>query len=165
MKKTPSPKLVSLLRKAYSAELETVENYLSNSAWLDGLRAHEVAEALARDVTEELGHAQRLAHRIKQLGERPPGSLSLERTQSALQPDDDSTNVRHVVEGALEAERDAIATYREIIDEADGVDPVTQDLAIQLCADEEAHRTLFEGFLKSLDRDTTRQTAATETVH
>jgi bacterioferritin len=165
MNTKPSPKLVALLEKAYSAELETVQNYLANSVWLDGLRAHEVAEALAKDVTEELGHAQRLAQRIKQIGERPPGSLSLERTQSGLQPADDSTDVRHVVEGALEAERDAIKTYREIIEEADGVDPVTQDLAINLCADEEAHRTLFEGFLKSIDREEARPMTEEATVH
>jgi bacterioferritin len=165
MKTKQSPKLVSLLETAYAAELETVQNYLANSVWLDGLRAHEVAEALAKDVTEELGHAQRLARRIKQLGERPPGSLSLERTQSSLQPADDSTDVRHVVEGALEAERAAIKTYREIIEEADGIDPVTQDLAINLCADEEAHRTLFEGFLKSIDREKSRPMAEEATVH
>jgi len=32
-------KIVQLLEKAYATELETVENYLANSVWLDGLRA------------------------------------------------------------------------------------------------------------------------------
>lgn len=145
--------ITTLLIKAYAAELETVQNYLANAVWLDGLRAHEVAGALATDVAEELGHARKLARRLKQLGACPPGSLELDRNQKSLQPAADSTDLRHVVEGALEAERDAIATYREIIDACDGVDPVTQDLAVTILADEEAHRTLFEGFLKSLDKD------------
>ncbi len=145
--------IITLLTKAYAAELETVQNYLANSVWLDGLRAHEVAEALTIDVTEELGHAEKLARRLKQLGACPPGSLDLDRNQKSLQPSADSTDIRHVVKGALEAERDAIATYLEIIDACEGVDPVTQDLAITILADEEGHRTLFEGFLKSLEKD------------
>ena len=141
---------ISLLKRAYAAELETVQNYLANSVWLDGLRAREVAESLSADVTEELGHAQKLAHRLKQLGACPPGSLDLPRDQKGLQPSSDSTDVRHVVEGVIEAERSAISTYKEIISVAGDEDPVTQDLAVQILADEEGHRTLFEGFLKSL---------------
>ena len=30
---------ISLLEEAYAAELETVQNYLANSVWLDGLGA------------------------------------------------------------------------------------------------------------------------------
>lgn len=63
-----------------------MQNYLANSVWLDGLRAREIAEALAADVTEELGHAQKLAQRLKQLGACPPGSLDLPRSQKSIQP-------------------------------------------------------------------------------
>lgn len=60
--------------------------------------------------------------------------------------------MRGVVEGVLAAENEAIETYRRLIAACEGNDPVTQDLAIELLADEEEHRTLFEGFLKSLDK-------------
>jgi bacterioferritin len=142
--------ITKLLIDAYAAELETVQNYLANSVWLDGLRAEEVKESLEEDVTEELGHAKKLAHRLKQLGARPPGSLELKRNQRSLQPPQDSTDLLSVVTGVLEAERDAIRQYEEIIRACDGKDYVTQDLAIQILADEEGHRTLFEGFVKSL---------------
>lgn len=143
--------IIPLLKQAYAAELETVQNYLANSVWLDGLRAQEVVEALAHDVADELGHATRLAQRLKQLGACPPGSLALTRNQDSLQPAADPTDIRHVVAGALRAERDAIATYQTLIAECNGSDPVTADLAVQILADEEKHRSLFEGFLKSLD--------------
>jgi bacterioferritin (cytochrome b1) len=55
--------VTGLLRRAYTAELETVANYLAHSAWLDGLSAQEVREALSRDVAEEFGHATKLAQR------------------------------------------------------------------------------------------------------
>lgn len=145
--------IIPLLSKAYAAELETVQNYLANSVWLDGLRAREVAEALADDVKDELGHAQILAQRMKQLGVCPPGSLELVRNQNSLQPAKDSTDLRHVVQGALEYEQVAIVTYEEIYAAGEGVDPVTQDLVVTILADEERHRTLFEGFLRSLDKD------------
>lgn len=145
--------IITLLTKAYAAELETVQNYLANSVWLDGLRAREVAEALANDIRDELSHAEKLANRLKQLGACPPGSLDLARDQKSLQPASDSTDLRHVIEGALAAERDAITTYLEIIEASDQVDPVTQDLAVTILADEEGHRTLFEGFLKTLSKD------------
>jgi len=80
------PQIVQLLEQAYSAELETVENYLANSVWLDGLRAEEIKEKLAEDVTEELGHARKLAQRLKQLDACPPGSLKLHRSQMSMQP-------------------------------------------------------------------------------
>ena len=51
--------IVALLTKAYWMEMETVMNYLAISSHLDGVRAEEIAEALAKDVDEELGHAER----------------------------------------------------------------------------------------------------------
>jgi len=144
--------IIPLLKKAYAAELETIQNYLANSVWLDGLRAQEVAETLAEDVTDELGHAQELAQRLKQLGACPPGSLALPRNQKALQPVADSTDLRYVIAGALAAEREAIAIYREIIVACGHTDPVTADLAVNILADEEKHRSLFKGFLKSMDK-------------
>ena len=143
-------KTIALLTQAYAAELETVQNYLANSVWLDGLGAQEVSESLAEEVTEELGHAHKLARRIKQLGACPPGSLKLECRQKSLQPPVDSTDVFSVVRGVLNAENEAIAYYRQIITACEGIDHVTQDLAINLQADEEKHRCLFEGFMKSL---------------
>lgn len=144
---------VELLTRAYLMELETVANYLAASTNLDGLRAQEVARALSSDVEEELCHARRLAARLNQLGAVVPGSYALLREQGSLQPVADLTDVEAVVRGVLEAEQTAIAHYRELIDDSDGVDWVTQDLAISILADEEAHRRLFEGFLREYDAE------------
>jgi len=59
-----------------------------------------------------------------------------------------------VIEGVLEAEEGAIDTYRALIDAAtDANDPVTEDLAVTILADEEAHRTEFRGFRKEYVND------------
>lgn len=144
--------VVNMLQTAYRMEIETVANYLANSVHLDGVRAAEVKRSLAEDVTEELGHATRLANRIKELGGRIPGSLELRFDQESLRPPHHTTDVRSVITGVLEAERGAVAHYRQIVEiSQDSGDPVTADLATQLLADEEKHRTLFEGFLAGLD--------------
>ena len=59
-----------------------------------------------------------------------------------------------VINGVLTAEEDAIETYRALIDAAEEAnDPVTEDLAVTILADEEAHRTEFRGFKKEYDRE------------
>src|SRR6266852_1628358 len=100
--------IIASLRQAYNMEVETVINYLANSLQLEGVRAEFIKQALATDIQEELGHAQQLGNRIKQLGGTVPGSLNLKMTQDSL----------------------------------------TQDLAITLLGQEEAHRQQFEGYLK-----------------
>src|SRR6185503_2470860 len=59
--------IVELLKQAYWMEVETVINYITTSVNVDGLRAQEIRESPAKDVQEELGHAQQFADRIKKL--------------------------------------------------------------------------------------------------
>jgi bacterioferritin len=139
--------ILGMLEKAYSMELETVMNYLANSINLDGVRAEEIKKSLAADITEELGHAQQLAQRIKQLGGQVPGSTSV-KVGGQKQPPQDTTDVVYVIRAVIEAEEAAINHYKSIIKATDGEDYVTQDLCIRLLADEEEHVVLFRGFLK-----------------
>ena len=149
-----SEEVTRLLRKAYGDEIETVMNYLTNSIVLDGVRAEEIKESLDADIQEELEHARMLGQRLKQLDERPPASAEFEARQHSLQPPERSTDVLAVIEGVLEAEEDAIETYRRLIDAAEAAnDPVTEDLAVTVLADEEAHRSEFRGFRKEYADD------------
>jgi bacterioferritin len=140
--------IVAELTKSYIMEVETVVNYLANSLDLEGVRAEFIKQALATDIQEELTHAQQLGNRIKQLGGSVPGSLTMKFNQKMLQPPKDSTDVVDVIKGVLKAEEEAIAQYNAIIKLTDGVDYVSQDLAITLLGQEEAHRQQFQGYLK-----------------
>jgi bacterioferritin len=139
--------VIEMLVTAYSMELETVMNYIANSTNLDGVRAEEIKKSLAADITAELGHAQQLAQRIKQLGGLVPGSASVQ-LGNQRQPTDNTTDVVSVIEAVIEAEKSACEHYKKIIRATDGDDYVTQDLCIQLLGDEEGHLVLFRGFLK-----------------
>jgi bacterioferritin len=143
--------VVKLLCKAYWMEIETVMSYLAASVNLDGVRAQEIKESLAEDIEEELGHARLFAERIKELYGVVPGSEDFTAEQSFLQPPEEQTDTVHVIRGVIKAETGAIEHYTRIVEETDDVDPVTQDMAIEILHDEQSHRRLFEGFLREYE--------------
>ena len=145
--------ILSLLTKAYWMELETVMSYITNSTNPDGVRAQEIIESLKADVQEELGHALAFADRIKELYGVVPGSLEFAAEQTYLQPPEQQTDIVHVIRGVIEAETGAIEHYNRIIEETEGVDPVTNDMVIAILRDEEQHRRLFEGFLREYEAE------------
>lgn len=143
--------IVELLTRAYWMEIETVMSYLAASTNLDGVRAQEIRESLATDVEEELGHAKEFAGRIKELYGVVPGSEEFRPEQGFLQPPEHQTDVVAVIRGVIEAETGAIEHYTRIVEETEGVDPVTQDMVIAILRDEQGHRRLFEGFLREYE--------------
>jgi bacterioferritin len=147
----PRERVVELLTKAYWMEIETVMSYIAASVNLDGVRAMEIKESLAEDVHEELGHAQRFAARIKELYGVVPGSEEFSPEQTYLQPPEEQTDIVHVIRGVIEAESGAIEHYTRVVEETDGIDPVTQDMVIEILHDEQGHRRLFEGFLREYE--------------
>ena len=140
--------LIDMLEKAYFMELETVINYVTNSINPDGVRAQEIRESLEQDIAEELAHAQLFARRIKELYGVVPASMAFHAEQAGLQPPEQQTDVVHVIKGVIEAETAAIEHYNDIIEFTEGIDPVTNDMMIDVLHDEEQHRRLFEGYLR-----------------
>jgi bacterioferritin len=151
--KAKREELIEMLTKAYWMEIETVMSYLANSINPDGVRAQEIIESLEKDIQEELGHAERFGNRIKELYGVVPGSLDFKAEQTYLQPPESQTDIVHVIRGVIEAETGAIEHYNDIIEAADGVDYVTQDMVIDILRDEEGHRRLFEGFLREFEAE------------
>jgi bacterioferritin len=143
--------IIELLTRAYWMEMETVMSYVANAAHLDGIRAHEIADSLSANVTEELSHAQQFAARIKALYGTPPGSLEFAPEQTYLQPTEDPTDVSSVIRGVIQAEAGAIEHYMRIVEACDGIDWVTQDMVIDILRDEENHLRTFERFLSEYE--------------
>ena len=143
--------IVALLQRAYWMEIETVMSYLANSVNPDGVRAQEIKESLEEDIQEELGHAKLFAERIKELYGVVEGSEGFTAEQSYLQPPEHQTDIVHVIRGVIAAESGAIEHYSRIIEETDDIDPVTQDMVIDILHDEQGHLRLFEGFLREYD--------------
>ncbi|QOV89600.1 ferritin-like domain-containing protein [Humisphaera borealis] len=149
---TKRKEIVDLLIQAYWMEVETVASYIANSINPDGVRAKEIKNSLAADITAELGHAQLFGKRIKELYGRVPGSMEIRPNQKSLQPAEDPTDIVHVIKGVIEAEQGAINHYRKIIETCEGTDYVTADMVTTILADEEGHLREFEGFLKEYEK-------------
>jgi bacterioferritin len=145
--------VVELLTKAYWMEIETVMSYIANSVNPDGVRAQEIIESLKEDIQEELGHAQQFADRIKELYGVVPGSMEFSAEQSFLQPPEHQTDIVHVIKGVIAAETGAIEHYTRIVEETDEIDPVTNDMVIEILHDEQGHKRLFEGFLREYEAE------------
>lgn len=145
--------VIQLLQQAYNDEVETVMNYLTNSYVLQGVSAEEIKDNLRQDAEgEELTHAKRIAERLTELDAQPQGSFEFDPDQETLQPPEDSIDVLSVIEGVIDAEEDSISTYCSLIEASrDADDPVTEDLAIDILADEEAHLSEFRGFHKEYE--------------
>ena len=142
--------VVSGLKKSYAMELESVQNYLANSIHLEGPAADKVKKVLENAASNELQHARRLAMRIKILGDRVPGSLELPRDQNYLQPPIDNRDSVTVIRGALTATDAAIAHYQIMIQITEDFDFVTQDLLIELLAEEQEQRDSLNQLLAGI---------------
>ena len=145
--------IIGMLTKAYWMEMETVINYVTNSVNPDGVRAQEIIESLRADVQEELAHAQQFATRIKELYGVVPSSIDFTPEQTYLAPPEHQTDIVHVIKGVIEAESGAIEHYSRVIEETEGIDPVTQDMVIAILHDEQGHKRLFEGFLREYEAE------------
>lgn len=144
--------VIALLKEAYKDEMETVMNYMANAILLETIRGEEIAESLQEDIEEELGHAEELGYRLRYYGERPPASMDFSPSQESMQPPEDTADVLSVIEGVLEAESDAIETYEALVEAAaEADDYVTEDLAVELLADEQAHKAEFLSFKREYE--------------
>ena len=103
--------VIEMLKVAYNMELETVLNYLANSVNPDGVRAEEIKKSLAADIPAELGHAQQLANRVKQLGGFVNGSGGLKFGQQE-QPPKVTTDITTVIKAVIKAEEAACAVQK-----------------------------------------------------
>jgi bacterioferritin len=153
--------IVTKLKKSYAMELESVQNYLANSIHLEGPQADEVKKALENALASELRHARRLASRIKILDGCVPGSLELPRDQHYLQPPINNRDSASVIRGALTATGAAIVHYQAIIRITDGLDYVTQDLLIELLAEEQERQGLFNQLLVRISSEAVPDTEKT----
>ena len=149
--------IVTELRISYATEIELIENYLANAANLEGAHAEAIKKLFDEEVPAALGHARRLAKRIKALEGRVPGSLELPRADKDLRPAADAADVDTALHGAIESEDAAIAQYERIIRLCDGYDFVTLDLVIELLVDERERRQRLVALLRGIEMDSAAQ--------
>lgn len=130
--------IVKLLNGALATELICVLRYRRHHFMADGLESPTIAEEFLVHANAELGHADRLAQRIVQLGGDPdfnPVGL-LERGHADY---DQITDLKAMIKANLIAERIAVETYRQMIGLVGDKDSTTRRMLEDILADEEEH--------------------------
>jgi len=140
---TPSysldPKMViTRLNEALATELVCVLRYRRHHFMADGIASEPVAAEFLKHSNEELGHADRLAKRIRQLGGEPnfnPDQL----TEFSHAEYVEGLDLAEMIKEDVVAERIAIESYREMISFVGNADSTTRRMLEEILAVEEEH--------------------------
>jgi bacterioferritin len=138
--------IVRLLNDALATELVCVLRYRRHHFTADGLASPKIAEEFLVHANAELGHADRLAERIVQLGGSPefdPSKLGGRSHAEYDEPD----NLKAMLESNLMAERVACESYRQMIRLVADKDSTTRRLLEDILADEEEHADELKDWL------------------
>jgi len=138
--------VVKLLNDALATELVCVLRYKRHHYTAHGLASPAIAEEFAVHATEEMGHADRLARRIVQLGGEPdfsPETL-LQRSHAGY---DAALELASMIRANLIAERVAVESYSQLVRLVGDRDPSTRRLLEDILADEQRHADELQGWL------------------
>lgn len=138
--------IVRLLNGALATELTCVLRYRRHHFMATGLESPAIADEFLVHANAELGHADRLAQRIVQLGGEPdfnPAGL-LDRSHAGY---DEVNELKGMIRSNLLAERVAVESYRQMIHLVADKDSTTRRLLEDILADEEEHADELKDWL------------------
>jgi bacterioferritin len=130
--------VLALLNDALATELVCVLRYKRHYYTASGLQNGPIKAEFLQHALEEQAHADLLAERIVQLNGSPdlnPATL-IERSHAEY---DDSGNIQAMIKANLIAERVAIESYRQMIEQIGETDPTTRHMLVGIMAMEEEH--------------------------
>lgn len=142
--------LLNELRKAYLHELQVFFSLWTTAIVAEGFHGEELIEHFKQDALEELGHAEKLANRMLELGGNPvvhPQDWEAGAGAAWVAPRKDFSDAEGMVSDQIKAEAAAINHYNEMAKMTFGKDPVTYQLVTDLLKDEVGHEEFLENLL------------------
>jgi bacterioferritin len=130
--------VIAMLNAALATELVCVLRYKRHYYTASGLQNGSIKAEFLQHAIEEQAHADLLAERIVQLNGRPdfdPATL-IERSHVEYNQADD---IQAMIKANLIAERVAIESYRQMIEQIGETDPTTRHMLVGIMAMEEEH--------------------------
>ncbi|OIQ88180.1 bacterioferritin [mine drainage metagenome] len=141
--------VIKLLNEALATELVCVLRYKRHYFMAKGIHSDSVKTEFLTHASEEMGHADRLAKRIVELGGEPdfsPDGLSARSHAEYVAGD----TLNAMIKEDLIAERIAIESYREMIVYLSDNDPTTQRMLKEILASEEEHAEDLASLLQGI---------------
>ncbi|WP_395010027.1 bacterioferritin [Undibacterium sp.] len=130
--------VIAMLNAALATELVCVLRYKRHYYTARGLQNGPIKAEFLQHAVEEQAHADLLAERIVQLNGQPdfnPATL-VERSHVEY---DDTDDIQSMIKANLIAERVAIESYRQMIEQIGETDPTTRHMLVGIMAMEEEH--------------------------
>ena len=140
-------KAIEVLNAALATELVCVLRYRQHHFVATGVNSEPIAAEFLVHSNEELGHADRLATRIVQLGGDPildPAQLTGRSHAEYVT----CKSLQEMIRENLVAERIAIESYREMVQFFSNKDSTTRTLLEDILAMEEEHADELSGLLE-----------------
>lgn len=130
--------VIRLLNEALATELVCVLRYRHDYFMARGVAGKAAADEFLEHATDELGHADRIAERIVQLGGEalfdPSGLTARSHSEYRI-----GKTLKEAIRENLVAERIAIDSYREMVQFIGDSDPTTRRMLEEILAVEEKH--------------------------
>jgi len=140
--------VIKRLNEALATELVCVLRYRRHYFMAMGIDSEPVAQEFLEHSNEELGHADMLAKRIKQLGGEPnfnPDTLTSMSHSEYVE----GLDLSEMIKENLVAERIAIESYRDLIDFVGQGDSTTRRVLERILEVEEEHADELSDLLNS----------------
>src|SRR3990170_4174694 len=142
--------LIQELNKLYADEWLAHFYFLHAAHMVSGINSEEIAEVFKKSAADELGHADKIAERIIQLGGVPVAKIedlaNISHMSKVTFPRDTS-DLKGFIKVFLEAERSAIDSYNELLKTTQQKDVVTHEMIEHILEDEVADEEEFENLL------------------
>jgi bacterioferritin len=137
---TDVDQVITVLNQVVATEMVCYLRYSQNAIVAQGIDREQVASMFTDHASEELGHFQRVADRVNQLGGSPdmnPATLAGRAQTDYATPAD--TDLQGMIRENLVAERIVIGAYAEIIRWLGTADPTSRRLLEDILKEEEDH--------------------------
>jgi bacterioferritin len=147
-------KIIDVLKKAYCDEMQIFHYFWYVGINMEGIGLVTYAAALRTQATGELMHAELLANRISELGDRAPSNPTEWVKNSTIGPLDPARHLtlRAALERAMKFEGKAVENYSNLAKKTLALgDYVTYNLATTILTDEVKDEQHTEDILKSLE--------------
>lgn len=144
------PQLLNTLNSLYADEWLFHYYYSLAANVATGLYSPAIIEMCKKASAGELGHANKLAERIVQLGGEPLRDVKQLVAKSKAPPfkmPKSTSDMAGLIRAILELERHAIASYQDLLDETRMKDAVTHEMAEELLEEEVAEEEEWENLL------------------
>jgi bacterioferritin len=144
--------LIGLLNKAFSDEWLAYYQYWIGAKVIRGPMKEAVIAELTQHAADELRHADMVALRIIQLGGTPVTKPEewYKHTNCGYEAPDNPF-VKAVLEQNIKGEQCAIVTYKKLVNQTVGKDPVTYNMVLQILQDEVTHEEDLQAQMEDLE--------------